>query len=68
MHHFNAMNSPADDLQNNERRTVCRATEFQACIRSLHWYPYMTVIEKLGAPIVELISRKHGSQWEPFLR
>ena len=68
MHNLNAMESVKDDPENNERRIVCKATGFQSSIRSMHWYPFVTVIEKRNAPITELVAPKHGSQWEPFLK
>ncbi len=44
-----------------------RATPFQRVIRSIHTYPYVTVIEKAEAPVERFLSPKHGTQWQPFL-
>lgn len=42
-------------------------TDFQRVISSIHLYPFVTVIEKGASPTDELISSKHGAQWQPFL-
>jgi hypothetical protein len=43
------------------------ATGVQRAIHSIHFYPYMCVIEKhLNAPRT-LEAPKHGTQWQPFL-
>jgi 23S rRNA U2552 (ribose-2'-O)-methylase RlmE/FtsJ len=44
-----------------------RSTAFQAWIRSIHFYPYVTVIEKADRPEWRLVAPKHGSEWQPFL-
>ena len=42
-------------------------TEFQAWIRSVHFYPFMTFIEKADRPARRFIAPKHGTEWQPFL-
>ncbi len=42
-------------------------TEFQKAIRSIHLYPFVTVIEKADSPADEFIAPRHGTQWQPFL-
>jgi hypothetical protein len=42
-------------------------TEFQAWIRSVHFYPYMTFIEKADRPVRQFIAPKHGTEWQPYL-
>jgi len=42
-------------------------TGFQRDIHSLHFYPYVTVIEKCERPKEELIAPRHGTEWQPFL-
>jgi hypothetical protein len=42
-------------------------TEFQAWIQSVHFYPYMTVIEKSDCPVRKFIGPRHGTEWQPFL-
>ena len=44
-----------------------RSTPFQSAIHSMHFYPFMTVIERLAAPLNELVAPKHGTEWQPFL-
>ena len=46
--------------------TVCTPTKFQSEIRSIHSYPFVTVIEKSDSPL-DLRSPKHGVHWQPFL-
>lgn len=41
-------------------------TDFQTWIHSVHFYPYVTVIEKNYSPLKQLIDSKHGSEWQPF--
>jgi len=54
--------------ENNERRIVTRTTFLPSAIRSVHIYPFVTVIEKREAPVAEFVAPKHGSMWQPFLR
>ena len=46
-----------------ERRQVCKTTEFQSAVASVHFYPFMVVIERTEAPVPELISSMHGTEW-----
>lgn len=46
---------------------VTEATKFQSSIHSIHFYPYMVVIEKHLNPITQLSAPKHGTEWQPFL-
>jgi hypothetical protein len=41
--------------------------EFQRWIKSIHFYPYITVIEKAETPAQRLIAFKRGTEWQPFL-
>jgi len=47
---------------------VVEASALQRTIQSLHVYPFVTVIEKTPAPVDELASRRHGTEWQPFLQ
>ncbi len=38
-------------------------TPFQAHVHSIHFYPYIVVIEKHHSPITQLCAPKHGSEW-----
>ena len=40
---------------------------FQQRVHSMHFYPYVTVIEKNDAPVTSLSAPKHGTEWQPFL-
>jgi len=43
------------------------ATSVQQALHSIHFYPYMCVIEKHSYPPKTLEAPKHGTQWQPFL-
>jgi hypothetical protein len=38
----------------------------QAAIQSIHFYPYVVVIEKASTTVSELDAPKHGTEWQPF--
>ncbi len=40
---------------------------FQSSIYSIHFYPYVLVIEKNHVPRSKLSAPKHGTEWQPFL-
>ena len=40
---------------------------FQSSIHSVHFYPYVVVIEKHRVPPTKLSAPKHGTEWQPFL-
>jgi len=42
-------------------------TSFQSSIHSIHFYPYVVVIEKHLVPPTRFSSLKHGTEWQPFL-
>lgn len=44
-----------------------QTTPFQKSIKSVHFYPFMVVIEKGDLPLESLLAPKHGTQWQPFL-
>jgi 23S rRNA U2552 (ribose-2'-O)-methylase RlmE/FtsJ len=44
-----------------------RATSFQNTISGVHFYPYVTVIEKSIKPVSEFVAPKHGTEWQPSL-
>jgi len=45
-----------------------RTKYFQSRIKSMHFYPYVVVIEKVDRPEKEFIAPKHGTEWQPFLK
>lgn len=51
-----------------DRRIVCKCTPFQSTLNSVHFYPFVTVIEKNSSHIAEMKAPKHGTQWQPFLK
>ena len=65
---LNAYNDVVHNMGNPERRTACKATELQSAVASIHFYPFVVVIERTSAPITELVTPKHGTEWQPFLK
>jgi hypothetical protein len=65
---LNACDRGQENAENNERRLSYGASPFQSAVRSIHLYPFVTVIERTEAPISELVSTKRGTQWQPFLK
>ncbi len=63
---LNASDRCQHNIRDNETPLVCGTTPLQESVRSIHLYPYVTVVEKTDAPIPELVSQKHGTQWQPF--
>lgn len=52
---------------NRSVEIAARASRVQSSINSVHFYPFMTVIEKNDAPVTRLVAPKHGTEWQPFL-
>jgi hypothetical protein len=46
---------------------VATATPIQQSLCSIHFYPYMLVIEKNAVAPSRLEAPKHGTEWQPFL-
>jgi hypothetical protein len=42
-------------------------TPFQQAVHSIHFYPFVVVIEKYHTAPERLIAPKHGTEWQPFL-
>jgi hypothetical protein len=42
-------------------------SHFQSRIHSIHFYPYVVIIEKHGVSPTRLLAPKHGTEWQPFL-
>jgi len=63
--HLHVDNSTLD-FANPERRVVVATTPFQAAVASIHFYPYVAVIELNAMPVAELVAPKRGTRWEPF--
>lgn len=40
--------------------------QFQSAINSIHFYPYLVVIEKRLVALPKLSAPKHGTEWQPF--
>jgi hypothetical protein len=46
---------------------VSPASTFQSAVHSIHFYPYVVVIEKHRTPPTEFVSSKRGSEWQPWM-
>lgn len=61
-------------LVNNLNRTYPPAadsstapcSEFHRWIEAIHFYPYVTVVEKAASPREVLSHERHGTEWQPF--
>jgi hypothetical protein len=53
--------------EDNERRIVCRASQVQATLGSVHLYPFVAVLERNEETVSEFRAPKRGTQWQPFL-
>jgi hypothetical protein len=49
-----------------ERSLSTPATALQGAIAGIHFYPFISVIERNSRPVEELVAPRHGSQWQPF--
>jgi SAM-dependent methyltransferase len=41
-------------------------TPLQQLIKSVHFYPYVTVIERAELPVAKLEAPKRGTEWQPY--
>lgn len=61
VHELNGLNPiPGPLLQSN-------ISHFQSNIHSIHFYPYVVIIEKHRVSPKRLSAPKHGTEWQPFL-
>jgi hypothetical protein len=51
----------------NSNGSASMATAFQLLVHSIHFYPFLVVIEKHRASFPGFSAPKHGTQWQPFL-
>lgn len=73
--HFNRFSAYMMGLTNNLNSfnhipgslNDCSVTQIQSAIHSIHFYPYLVVIEKHIVPPAKLSAPKHGTEWQPFL-
>ena len=50
----------------DQRVLSSSATALQSDVHSIHFYPYVIVIEKRSVPLASLSAPKHGTMWQPF--
>ncbi len=44
-----------------------KLSAFQSSVHSIHFYPFLLVVEKHRVPTTELVSTRRGTEWQPFL-
>ncbi len=49
-----------------EETLQSKNTVFQSAIHSIHFYPFMVIIEKQSSPLTHLAAPKKGAEWQPF--
>jgi 23S rRNA U2552 (ribose-2'-O)-methylase RlmE/FtsJ len=54
-----------EDVENPERRLVCKTSPVQQYISSISLYPFVTVIERSPVRVPELVAPMHGTEWQP---
>ena len=64
---FHPFHSFIDGLCRPLNETNTEPTPFQQHVRSVHRYPFATVIEKPELPVARFESLRHGTEWQPFL-
>jgi hypothetical protein len=67
VHQLNAYEGAESDGNGSESRVLYKTTSFQSAVDSVHFYPFVTVVERTGSPVMELVAPKHGTEWQPFL-
>ncbi len=67
VHQLNAYKGAESDVCGGEGRVSYKMTPFQSAVDSIHFYPFVTVVERARSPVTELVAPKHGTEWQPFL-
>jgi len=67
VHQLNAYKGAESDICGGEGRVSYKTTAFQSAVDSIHFYPFVTVVERARSPVIELAAPKHGTEWQPFL-
>ena len=65
LRNYNVLGSPGAKTTGSEPGLV--SSPVQAWIKSVHLYPYVTVIEKADKPMDSMYAPKHGTVWQPHL-
>jgi hypothetical protein len=61
---LNAANPPTAQSESRAERPC---TPFQSAVHSLHFYPFVAVVERRDSPLPALVSERRGTRWQPFL-
>jgi hypothetical protein len=67
VHQLNAYKGAGSEVNGSESRISYKTTPFQSAVDSIHFYPFVTVVERTPSPVIELTAPKHGTEWQPFL-
>ena len=59
LNHFNLMHRGSD--------MIASPNDYQRLVHSMHFYPFVTVIEKAAVPVDKFFADKRGTLWQPFL-
>ena len=60
------LNDVANSSGITPRGIVCPRTKFQNAVLSVHFYPFVVVIERSNRDQGPLSAPKHGTEWQPF--
>jgi hypothetical protein len=44
----------------------CRPNALQSWAHSVHWYPYVFIVERRMQPLRRMACEKHGTEWQPI--
>ena len=50
----------------DEPGVASAAGSLQQAVRSIHFYPFVAVVERTLEPVADFQFPKHGSEWQPF--
>jgi 23S rRNA U2552 (ribose-2'-O)-methylase RlmE/FtsJ len=56
----------ADCIESSQSGNIYKVSPLQSAVASIHFYPFLTVIERSGATVRQITSPKRGTHWEPF--
>lgn len=62
----NGFNAYAQGLTKTLNDMGGEPSSFQSWISSIHFYPYLVVIEKAERPVRQFSAPKHGTEWQPW--
>jgi hypothetical protein len=63
VHDLNSSERVVGNPDVRERRQVCKTSSFQSAVASVHFYPFVVMVERTGAAVPELIFSMQGTDW-----